>query len=110
MKQLAIAIVAAAFIVGCESNADKPAAKASETTAVKPAAPAAEYFEVAHKGRIFVLGSKASAEKLAAGTEPGTSITRIAYGPKRETVVFEADKSNVETRLIAEFDKRHGKQ
>ena len=110
MKQVAIAIVAAAFIVGCESNAGKPAATASKTPSAQPAAPAAEYFEVAHKGRIFVLGSKASADKLAAGTEPGTSVTRIAYGPKRETVVFEADKGSVENRLIAEFDKRHGKK
>lgn len=116
MKQLATVLVAAAFMVGCESNANKPAPTASNApvapaqASAQPQAPALHYVEQNVKGRIIVVGTKASAEKLATGGHPATSITRINYGPKGETVIFEADKDGVEHRLIAEFDKRHGRK
>lgn len=47
-----------------------------------------EYFEYHLRGRIYVLSDEADARAVLAGGEPALAITRIAAGPKGETVVF----------------------
>lgn len=47
-----------------------------------------EYFEYHLRGRIYVLSDDADARAVLAGGEPALAITRIAAGPKGETIVF----------------------
>lgn len=47
-----------------------------------------EYFEYHLRGRIYVLSDEADARAVLAGDEPALAITRIAAGPKGETMVF----------------------
>lgn len=95
-----------------ESKPAQPAtqAPAAQTpAAAAPAAPAVEYHEFEHHGRIYVAGSKKSADAVKKGGEFQQSITRIGEGPGGKTVVFEANKDKIEQVLMAEFKKRHGK-
>ena|SRR5687768_3096715 len=71
----------------------------------------ASYYEVEHDGRIYVVGSAEAAEKIKAGQHPSATVTKIGYGPKGETVVFEGGKDHdvLEGKLIAEYDARHAK-
>ena len=47
-----------------------------------------EYFEYHLRGRIYVLTDAADARIVLGGGEPPLAITRIAAGPKGETIVF----------------------
>ncbi len=104
------AMVIGLAAVGCESNkSTAPAPAKSPSAAVTPVA-SAEYYEVSYKGRTYVLGSKASAEKAEKGSHPQLTVTKIGYGVNGETVVFEADKDgNLEKRLMAAYDAKHKK-
>src|SRR5688572_553426 len=114
MKRLIIALTAAILAVGCSSD-EKPAAETKPKTAsteskTTTAAPL-EYAEVSAKGRIYVLGSKAPADKAKAGSLPTLATTKVGYGPNGQTVVFEADaKGDIDKKLMAEYDKRHPKK
>ena len=95
---------------GCNSSDsarsnDEMSGSASAATAT----PAGYYYEKELDGRIYVVGSKEAAEKLDKGDHPTVAVTKIGYGPNRQTVVFEADKEEVEKRLMEEYNRRHGK-
>ena len=117
MNRLMITLTAVLIAVGC-SNDDKPSAdsKAQSTKTASAenkssTATPMEYTEVPAKGRIYVLGTKASADKAKAGSLPTLATTKVGYGPNGETVVFEADaKTDIDKKLIAEYDKRHAKK
>jgi hypothetical protein len=96
---------------GCNSgdsaSANNELSQSTSTTGA--ASPTGYYYEKEVDGRIYVVGSKEAAQKLDKGDHPTVAVTKIGYGPDRETVVFEADKSEVEKRLMAEYNRRHKK-
>jgi predicted ATP-dependent serine protease len=125
---LCVPVLAVGLMLGCNGGnepakqttspapaAQKPAEqkpaeqKPSQPAAQAPAAPVVEYHEFEHHGRIYVAGSKKSADAVKGGGEFQQSITRIGEGPGGKTVVFEANKDKIEQVLMAEFAKRHGK-
>ena len=116
MKIWAISVVAALALMGCSSE-EKQAGKDSNAKVAKTAgadaktAASGEYFEVESKGRTYVVGSKATADKAAKGSHPQLAVTKIGYSPAGQTVVFESDAKdpNLEKRLMAECDRRHKK-
>lgn len=60
-----------------------------------------------------VVSSKAMADKVQQGTHPQTAITKIGYGPNRETVVLREQPEGPHggsTRLMADYATRHGKK
>ncbi len=88
-----------------------PAPAPAAAKAVAPPSPFSKYIEVPVDGRIWVVGSQSSAEALAAGQKPPLHLSRIGYGPNRETVLFEANKDgNLEQWLLAEYEKRHPRE
>ena len=113
---LLVAVLGLVAVAGCDNN-DKPQTPAPTTNKVAtgtaiPAAAAAspEYYEVSSKGRTYVVGSKAMADKAEKGTYPQLTVTKIGYGVSGETVVFEVGKEPaLERRLMAEYDTRHKK-
>jgi hypothetical protein len=116
MKQLLVACAAAALAFGCSNdeqarpNSKTETVKSDAKPADKAAAPI-EYHEVSAKGRLYVLGSKASADKAKAGQLPVIATTKVGHGPNGETVVFEADaKSDLDKKLMVEYEKKHPKK
>lgn len=98
--------------VGCNGGYDPSAHAAREKIEsawvgkVKP-----EYQEVTGKdGKLYVVGTKAAADKVQAGAKLNPSRTAFGYGPDRQTVVFEENKDGIMADyLLAEYDSRHGK-
>jgi ABC-type Fe3+-hydroxamate transport system substrate-binding protein len=113
MKTLCALSLLLVLAAGCQSPAgpapSEPAAPAAAAAKSVPSpSPFSKYHEIVHDGRIYVLGSKSSAEALAAGQKPVLHVSRIGYGPNRETVIFEANKDgNLEKWLMAEYLERH---
>jgi hypothetical protein len=107
MLVLAGAVLVAGATLGCDYDGKAGAAKASRESA-RMGAPLIAYQEVPYEGRIYVVSSAKSAESVSKGVPPAIAVTKIGKGPKKETIVFEADKSYVEDALITEYNKRHG--
>lgn len=121
MKRFSIAVLGLALVGCADMNKEYYEANARREADVKKAeglktdaamAAKADYYEVAHGGRIYVVGSekaKADAEK---GKAPAMTKAMMKYGPNGETVVFEAGKDGpaLESKLMAEYNARHGKQ
>ena len=115
MKRLigcGLLLLAAFTLAGCESgiggydpkaHVEKDRAEAAYAGRAKP-----EYQEIAGKdGRIYVAGSKAGAERIAAGQKFGLSKNAFGYGPNKETVVFEDDKTGMGDYLEMEYRNKH---
>jgi hypothetical protein len=109
MKRLMIVLAAGALmgsVVGCgydgKQHATKMEAESKHAGKAKP-----EYIEFTKDGRIYVVASKASADKVQAGGKLSLHKTAIGYGPNKETVVFEASKDGIEELLQMEYAKRH---
>jgi hypothetical protein len=103
MKRFASMVVAGVLglmLVGCAST--------GSTASV----PQGEMYEVKSEknGRIYVLGSSPSyVNFVKAKREPGTTLTKVGFGPNGETVVFEADKEGMENRLVAQYSAKYKK-
>ena len=61
------------------------------------------YREVEKNDRIYVFAQAATLEDWAVSGEVGRGLTRLAYGPKGETVVFDSDDA------LVLFNMRHGR-
>lgn len=119
LNLLAGSVVAMLFVAGCgSSKTQSPTAEApkkveapqADDKAAKEASAIAkaEYYEATHDGRIYVMASKETADGGAKGKHPALSVTKIGFGPKGETVVFEdSDGGGVAKKLQAEFKARH---
>lgn len=105
----AVMILASGCATNDASSSAPPKPAAQSITAAK-VAPAAEYYEVEHGGRLYVAASKASADKAKAGEHFPMAVTKIAAGPQGQTVVFEANATGVEKSLQAEYARRHAAQ
>ena len=114
------AVITMSLVAGCESNKEKPAASADVSKKVEAPKPddkkakeaaavaKAEYHEVTYDGRIFVMASKETAAAGAKGKHPAMAVTKIGYGPKGETVIFEASEGGgVEKKLIEAYKAKH---
>ena len=121
MNLKATIVVLAALAMGCTSAeefyAANETAKEREKKDVGAAADervakSAGYQEIEHDGRLYVVGTDAAAGKVRAGEMPSYMLTKIGFGPKGETVIFEAgkDASAMEQKLMAEYRRRHPKQ
>lgn len=104
---LGLSLLMAAMAAGCSYDGKAAAAKAERETA-KQSAPSITYAEVPYEGRIYVVSTVKAADDVKKGVLPPIAVTKIGAGPKRETVVFEANKAYVEDTLVAEFNKRNG--
>jgi hypothetical protein len=120
MNRFCIALAAAALLAGCQDNSSDKTSKSStpssasnnstatkgdSMTAKSTAAPAApiEYQEVRVGNNVYVVGSKAAAEKAKAG-KLDKPVRAIGYGAPGDKVYFdEADQAALE----AEYKKRH---
>jgi len=69
----------------------------------------ANYEEVTYKGRIYVVGTAGAASKVKNGELPERSITKIGWGPNRETVIFEVDSEGNEFFRIEEFKRKYNR-
>ena len=106
-------LVGTALLSGCEggvggydpkAHVEKDRAEAAYAGRAKP-----EYQEITGKdGRIYVAGSKAGADRAAAGQKFTMHKMAFGYGPNKETVVFEDDKAGMGDYLEMEYKKRHG--
>jgi hypothetical protein len=130
---LAGSVVVASLVAGCQSDkgetmSGEPVKKlgVAEPAPLKPEAPkvedksakeaaaiaSAEYFETEdqkHPTRIYVMASKKTADAVAASQHPTLMITKIGFGPKGETVIFEdSEGGGVAKKLISEFKVKHG--
>lgn len=120
---LAGSVVAVSLVGGCNSgkttDSTEPAKKVEapkadapkvEDKAAKEAAAVAkaEYHEATYDGRIYVMASKETAAGGAKGKHPALSITKIGFGPKGETVVFEdSEGGGVAKKLVAAFKAKY---
>ncbi|QOV90000.1 hypothetical protein [Humisphaera borealis] len=117
---MAGSVVAVLSVAGCNSSNDKTTApeiekkveapKPADDKKAKEAAAVAKatYHEVTHDGRIYVMASDETAAGGAKGKHPAMSVTKIGYGPKGETVVFEASEGGgVEKKLIEAFKAKY---
>lgn len=71
-----------------EAKTETVKAAAVETKAALPQ----QYFEAHKDGRIWVFGNEKVYKEFLAGKEVALVMTRIAAGPKRETVIFGLNK------------------
>ena len=112
MKRCVPLLLGAALIAGCEggiggydpqAHVEKDKAEAKYAGKAKP-----EYQEIAGKdGKIYVAGSKAGAERVAAGQKFTMHKMAFGYGPNKETVVFEDDMTGMGDYLEMEYKKKH---
>jgi hypothetical protein len=79
------------------SCVDRPAPTAA------PGTPPMFYRRYEKDGRIYVFAQAAALEQWEASGEPGRGITRLAYGPQGETVVFDSEDA------ITLFNARNGR-
>lgn len=136
MKGLTLTmVIAATLMIGCNSTAEPDkdsttaedtrseataskgdASKSGEQTAKVSAGSTATaagpaYEEVKRGGHIYVVASKASADKVRAGQKLTPTVTAFGFGPGGERVYFETDKEGkLDQVLMAEFTRRHPKQ
>ena len=81
---------------------------AAAPTAAPTAAPA--YEEITKDGKIYVVASKASADKVRAGQKLTPTVTAFGFGPQGEKVYFETDKEGkLDQVLMVEYNRRHAK-
>lgn len=81
----------------------------AEHAAAEPSVAAGGYFEHAHDGRIYVVGSAESLASLKATGHMPYTLTKIGAGPAGETVVVEVDKKapGMQVRLWDTFAERN---
>jgi hypothetical protein len=118
---LALAL-AVAGLAGCNGNSqtsdsaippkNAKAADAGKADAAKSAAPTAiaHYEEIERDKIIYVVGTKASADKVKAGGKLAPYVSALGFGPTGTKVYFESDKDGLENKLMAEYDRRHPKK
>ena len=121
MKRTHIALIAAAFALGCEHNEEtkksstenmKPTAQATDAAKSASAKPASakEYYEVTKNGKTYVFGNvDAVLAFRSTGALPPGSAEKPAFGPNGETVVFQTG-NGIEAGLIADYQKAHPKK
>jgi hypothetical protein len=64
--------------------------------------------EVTYKGKMYVMGSKASATALETkGTMPKMSTKAFGFGPGGETVIFEDNKLGMADLLIEDYKAKY---
>jgi hypothetical protein len=115
MRRFGLLLVAAAMLAGCEggiggydpqAHVEKDKAEAKYAGKAKP-----EYQEIAGKdGKIYVAGSKDGADRALAGQKFSMHKMAFGYGPNKETVVFEDDKTGMGDYLEMEYKKKHAGQ
>ena len=114
-------VVLAALAMGCTSAEEFYAAnetakerekKEAGAAADERVAKSAGYQEMELDGRLIVVGTDSAAERVRSGEKPPYTVIKTGFGPKGETVVFEAgkDASAMEQKLMAEYKRRHPKQ
>jgi len=126
MNRIAIAVVAAALVTGCQDNettsspksstdgsvkTEEKSAKADSVTAkstttggtASTAAGPVEYQEVRVGSNVYVVGSKEAADKARAG-KLEKPVRGIGFGAANEKVYFEEKN---QAALEAEYQKRH---
>jgi hypothetical protein len=122
MKGLALGLLLGVGVVaGCSNNESGPTTKpvtgevktgdaqSSDAGVGAAAAAPVQYQEVPSGNAIYVVASKASADKVRAGQKI-TTVTAIGFGPQGEKVYFETDKDGKLDRvLMAEYQRRHGR-
>ena len=112
LKRFGLLLVGAGVLAGCEGGVGKydPAAHVEKDSAeskfVGKAKP--EYHEIQKDGRIYVAGSQAGLQRVQAGQKFALHKMAFGYGPNKETVVFEDDKTGMGDYLEMEYKKRHG--
>ena len=96
-------------VPGVPAAQTKPAAQGKMAAGGEGKAKA-EYQELKQGDRIYVVGTKAAAERVQGGGKPAQYKSAFGYGPNKETVVFEENKDGVMAdHLMGEWEKRHGK-
>lgn len=66
------------------------------------------YYEIRREGTVYVLGSMQSVDKVEAGKPPTNVIP--SHSRRGEPLVFEDNGRGLASRLMAEYDRRHGAQ
>ena len=89
------AAVAAMLFVGCAPGPDKD-------LAARPGG----YHEFEHGGTVYVVGSIMTAEKVRSGELLPHRIT--SHTPQGQPMVIESGQPGLESRLMAEYQRRHG--
>jgi hypothetical protein len=70
-----------------------------------------ELHEVTYKGKMYAMGSKASADALTTnGKMPKMTNKAFGFGPNGETVVFEDNKLGMADILIEQYQAKHGQK
>ena len=104
MNRIAL-LLSTALLAGCNANSpsDQPSKLSSTPDAAKTAAPAPEYLEVPVGGNLYVVASKESAAKAAAG-KLEKPVRAIGFGAPGQKVYFEEKH---QAFLEAEYQRRH---
>jgi len=64
------------------------------------------YYEVAHEGVVYVVGSIQSRDAVRNGKIPAT--TPGNFSSQGQSVLFETNNTGLAQRLMGEYDRRHG--
>ena len=123
MTRWAILMSAMLMVGGCsQDETPQAAAKPNPTpVAAAPVAPAPAaaapaksaskgYYEMNKGGKTYVFGNVPTMQMVARGDTVAGLVTKEAFGPAGETVVFESDGAGMETRLAEEYGKQHPKK
>ena len=94
IHRLAAAAFAVAFFAGCAAGPDKG------SDASPPG-----YIEFEHGGTIYVVGSMMSARKVQSGELLSQRIT--AHTAQGQPMIIEGGEPGLDTRLMAEYHRRH---
>lgn len=103
----------ALLLASCASGGPRPASVVEGTspraTVQAQAHGAGDYFEIAHAGRIYLVGSAASYAESKDEPHLPYSHSRVGAGPAGETVIVELDPKDpsLQERLWAEYTRRH---
>lgn len=95
IHRTAIAAIAAMVMVSCAPGPDKDMAS-------QPGG----YHEFEHGGTVYVVGSVMSAEKVRAGELLPQRIN--AHTPLGQPMIIESGQPGLDSRLMAEYYRRHG--
>lgn len=110
MKRLSFAFLGLSLlgggVVGCGYDS-KEHARQDALDQKWAGKPKPDYQELRVGNRIYVAGSKASADRVQGGGKFASQQAAIGFGPARETVIFEASKDGLEELLMQEYKKRH---
>ena len=100
-----LCVVTAAQLIGCTRSSEESSSLSNKDTDPLRG-DSLGYYEVAHEGTIYVVGSVQARDDVRADKVPPT--TSSGFSSQGQPVLFETGPAGLSERLKAEYHRRHG--